>query len=95
MKKLIAFYRTSKTADFSTMIADYNSKKDFKSDIRGNGYRLIGILNEQQVNEVWNARFTTDINFKGEAKQASYETKNDIKDYVQQVLKVKKEFNLN
>jgi len=95
MKKLIAFYRTSKTADFSTMIADYNSKKDFKSDIRGNGYRLIGILNEQQVNEVWNARFTTDINFRSEAKQASYETKNDIKDYVQQVLKVKKEFNLN
>jgi len=95
MKKLIAFYRTSKTADFTAMIADYNSKKDFKSDIRGNGYRLIGILNEQQVDEVWNARFATDINWKAEAKQASYETKNDIKDYVQQVLKVKKEFNLN
>ena len=94
MKKLLAIYRPTRSAGIRGMIADYNTKKNFKQDIKGNGYRLIAILNEKQVKEIYGKKLVSHCNFKGLAKQASYEIQQDILDYINNLEKVKKEFNL-
>ena len=94
MKKLLAIYRPTRSDGIRGMIADYNTKKNFKQDIRGNGYRLIAILNEKQIKEIYGKKLVSHCNFKGLAKQASYEVKQDILDYINNLEKVKKEFNL-
>ena len=94
MKKLLAIYRPSRNQGIRGMIEEYNTKKNFKQDIKGNGYRLIAVLNEKQVKNIYGKKLVSFCEFKGLAKQASFEVKQDIIDYINNLEKVKKEFNL-
>lgn len=94
MKKLIAFYKKSRNSGIRGMIAEYNTKKNFKQDIRGNGYRLIAVLNEKQVKKIYGSKLVTSTEFKGLAKNTNYSNKQDILDYINNVDSIKENFNI-
>lgn len=50
MKRLTAIYRTERNGNIKNMVQDdYSTKKDFAEDLRRNGFRIIGIFTEAQI----------------------------------------------
>ena len=49
MNTYIAIVRKKRNGNITNIKSDYNTKKDFKEDIKANGYRLLGIYTIKQV----------------------------------------------
>lgn len=62
MKKLYGFYREGRNGYLQYMIDDsYTSKQDFAHDIRLNGYRVINILSEKEIESCINGDIVNSI----------------------------------
>lgn len=56
MKKYIGIYKTERNGYLKNMVqTDYNSKNDFSADLRRNGYRVIAILTDEEINKIKNS----------------------------------------
>lgn len=70
MKKLYGFYRTERNGNFKCMIVnDYNTKKDFKNDLKGNGYRVVEVLSDNEVQEIKNLGQWDTLKYNEEVKE--------------------------
>lgn len=78
-KKMIAFYREKRNGQLKVMYENYSRKKDFEWDIRGNGLRLLTVLNKKDVKKIMQYKYRF----------------NDITEYIKQVRKVREYFNLD
>lgn len=52
MKEMIGFYRTELGGSLKHMKGEYDSKKQFKFALMGNGYRVVEVLNTAQVKHI-------------------------------------------
>lgn len=53
MKTLYALYKTEKNGNLKCLESqDYTSKVNFKSELRANGFRVVEVLNETQIQEI-------------------------------------------
>jgi len=61
--KLTAIYRASRNGNVHCIIRDYPTKKAFLGDLRANGFRVLAICNEKQVEAVKSGmeHFTSEI----------------------------------
>lgn len=63
MKKYTAIYRKVRGGSLWHMVqTDYNTKKDFEDDLRGNGFIPVAILTDSQIKKIKN--FDLDMNTK-------------------------------
>lgn len=51
MKKLTAIYRDGRNGGTYHITSEYSSKKDFATDIKANGLRLVHIFTEEEIVE--------------------------------------------
>jgi len=84
MKNLTAIIRWERAGNVTSLVdSDYNTKAQFKSDLKGNGASVIAIFTDEQIEEI-NKLSSYDV------QQMQYDWRNSNKflayDYVQQVI---------
>lgn len=53
MKKLTAIYRFNRTSPIKHMVStEYRSKKSFSEELRNNGFRVLAILNVEDIKKI-------------------------------------------
>lgn len=52
-KRLVAIYRTERNGNLKNMVQeDYETKKDFMLDLKANGFKVLGIFTESQIQHI-------------------------------------------
>jgi len=54
MKNYIAIVRYKRNGNISNIKSEYKTKKDFRQDLKGNGYRILAIFTEEQIDYIKN-----------------------------------------
>lgn len=49
MRVYVGIVRQGRNGNLTNIISEYDSKKDFINDLRRNGYRVLGVFTEEQV----------------------------------------------
>ena len=49
MKNYVGIVREGRNGNVTSITSEYNTKADFRKDIRSNGYRVIAIFTQEQV----------------------------------------------
>lgn len=49
MKKLTAIYKTAKNAPMTDLVKEYKTKAQFTEDLRGNGFRVLAVLTDEEI----------------------------------------------
>lgn len=77
MKTLTAIYKEERNGSMKDMVREYKTKAQFTEDLRGNGFRVLAVLTESDINEIKKMDFAEMVN--------SNITEN-VYEYCQQVL---------
>lgn len=52
MNKYTALVRETRNGNLKSIISEYKNKKDFYEDLKGNGFRVIIILSEENIKHI-------------------------------------------
>lgn len=69
MKKLTAIYRQERNGNVNHMTRDYNSKEKFRHDLVTNGFRVVAIFTDEEIQKAKELT-TKDVKRKTGWKQA-------------------------
>lgn len=49
---MLAIVRTARNGNLKNIRSDYSTKKQFNEELKGNGYRVLGIFTDKQIKEI-------------------------------------------